>query len=121
MANKRDIKKQIHAICGELALNCIVTRDCVAGIDENAMNEVIVKIARLQSHALQNLSFNFDKTPSDFSDRAAYRKALAKYNKTAYKSFVDGFNKTIQEIVKEVNALLPASQRELNKQAANKK
>ncbi len=118
MANKRDIKKQIHTVCGELAMNCIVTRDCVGGIDEKAMDGIIVKIARLQSHALQNLSFSFDKTASDFTDRSAYNKAATKYHKAAYKSFIDEFNKSVQEIVNEVNALLPAAQRELNKQAA---
>lgn len=120
MANKRDIKKKIHAICSELALNCIIARDCMDTIDEEGIDNVIIKIAKLQSHALQNLSFSFDKTASDFSDRTEYNKAASKYHKAAYKSFVDEFNKSIQEIVKEINALIPESQRELNKQAAHK-
>ena len=120
MANKRDIKKQIHAICGELALNCIVTRDCIKGIDQSKMDDVIVKIARLQSHALQNLTFNFDKVRADFPGKAEYNKASHKYFKAAYKSFTSEFNKSIQEIVNDINALLPHAQKELNKEAAKK-
>ena len=84
------------------------------------MDDVIVKIARLQSHALQNLTFNFDKVRADFPGKAEYNKASHKYFKAAYKSFISEFNKSIQEIVNDINALLPPAQKELNKEAAKK-
>lgn len=120
MANKRDIKKQIHYVCGELALNCIFARDFIEGGDTDKLNQIIVDIACLQNHALDNLNFSFDKTPNDFESRAEYNKAAKKYYHLAYKSFVNEFNKKLKDIVKQMNELLSPEQRELNKKAAAK-
>lgn len=120
MANKRDIKKQIHYVCGELALNCIFARDFIEGGDKAKLNQIIVDIARLQSHALDNLNFCFDKQPGDFTSRAEYNKAAQKYYRLAYKSFVNEFNKKLKDIVKQMNEQLSPEQRELNKKAAAK-
>lgn len=117
MANKRDIKKQIHYVCGELALNCIFARDFIEGSDPNKLNQIIVDIARLQSHALDNLNFSFEKQPCDFTTRAEYNKASQKYYHLAYKSFVSEFNKKLKDIVKQMNEQLSPEQRELNKKA----
>lgn len=120
MANKRDIKKQIHYVCGELALNCIFARDFIEGGDSEKLNQIIVDIASLQSHALDNLNFSFDKTPKDFDNRSEYNKAAAKYYHKAYKSFANEFNKKLKDIVKQMNEQLSPEQRELNKKAAAK-
>ena len=103
MASKRNLKKQIRYICGEIAVECILARECVKDIDVAKMNEIVIKVADLQEKSVRNVSFAFDKVPHDFESRALYNKAAAKYFKNAYKVFYVEFNKHIQEIVKEMN------------------
>ena len=117
MANKRDLKKQIHYVCGELALTCIFTRDCIPGVDLAKVNDIIVKVASLQSNALKHLNFSFDKARKDFNNPADYNKAKSVYERKAYKSITDEFNSKMAEIVKELNAQLSPEQRELNKKS----
>lgn len=117
MANKRDLKKQIHYVCGELALTCIFTRDCIPGVNRKEIDDLIVEVATLQSNALEHLDFSFDKARKDFPNPADFNKAKAAYERKAYKSFTDEFNAKIAEIVKSLNTHLTAEQRELNKKA----
>lgn len=107
MANKRDLKKQIRYICGDIAVECMIAAETVKDIDIKAFAAVIDQIAELQTNALHNATFSFDKIPADFESRAAYNKAASAYYKKAYKSFNDDFNTQLQTIVKAMNNLLP--------------
>lgn len=118
MSSKRNLKKQITRICGALAYECIMAQQFVEGIDTEAMDRVIIAIAQLQDHALSRCSISFDKVPSDFSDRHAYNLARRAYFAEAFRNLHKEFNEKVGEIVKEMNALLPAAQREANKAAA---
>lgn len=117
MANKRQLKKQIKCICGDLAGECIVARDLIPGIDFKSMNEIIYKIAELQSSALARVTFSFDKTPKDFDSVQEYHAASKKYYASAYSKLRDDFNNGVQEIVKEMNSQLPEEQKDANKKA----
>lgn len=119
MANKRDLKKQIKYICGEVAVECILAREYMEGINADKMNDVVFEIAELQQKSLKNATFAFDKTPKDFDNGKEYNRAANAYFKNAYKVFYAEFNKHIQAIVKQMNELLPAAQREINKKIAN--
>lgn len=118
MANKRDLKKQIKYLCGEVALHCILTRECVEGTDAEALNQLVLRAADLQEKSVKNVTFSFDKTPSQFENRAQYNKAARDYFHQAYKKFQSEFNKHIQEIVDSLNKAIPESQREQNKKTA---
>ncbi len=118
MANKRSLKKQIRYICGEVAMQCILSREFVEGIDADKMNELVIKTAELQSNALANVTFAYDKMPHDFASRHDYNKSATAYFRAAYKKFYGEFNKNLQGILKELNEALPAEQREKNKQLA---
>lgn len=107
MANKRDLKKQIRLICGDLAAECSFAIEMINGIDKEKMVENIRKIATLQTETLAHVSFDFDKTPSDFENKAAYHKALYAYNDAAFKKLRDDFNAGVEAIVKDMNAALP--------------
>lgn len=120
MANKRILKKQIKYICGEVALQCILTREYVSGTNADNLNNLVIAAADLQEKSLKNASFSFDKTPKDFDNPADYRKAATAYYKQAYSVFHKEFNSHIQEILKQLNAEIPAEQREINKKAAAK-
>lgn len=118
MASKRNLKKEIRYICGDLALESILTAEYVPGANISKLNELVARIAILQEHALRNCGFAFDKAVRDFDSKADYRKALASYNAAAFKKFREDFNAQTAEIVKELNASIPQKQRELNKEIA---
>ena len=100
MANKRDLKKQISYICGDIATECLIAAEYVKGINKDEM---------------KNVSFAFDKVPGDFSSRNEYKKARAAYFKKAFAAHREKFNTRIQEIVKEMNAALPQEAKDANK------
>lgn len=121
MANKRNLKKQIRYICGSVAGECLIAREFINGIEPGKMNDVILHAAELQSSAIQKVSVAFDKTPRDFNSTREYHAAKRAYYAKAYAKLREEFNNSIQQIVKEMNGLLPAAQREANKQAAASK
>lgn len=118
MANKRNIKKEIKYICGDIAGECILAREFIEGIDAKKMNDIIIRIADLQTHALKNVSFSFDKSVKNFDSIKEYHKAKRQYNAQAYANFRENFNNSLSDIVKAMNGLLPNAQREENKKAA---
>lgn len=108
MANKRQLKKQIHYICGDIAAECAMALDAIPGIDVEKMAQNIRDIAQLQVTTLANISFSFDKTPSDFESRREYNLAHSAYNKAAFHRLRIEFNEALQAIVHNMNASLPA-------------
>ncbi len=117
MANKRDLKKEIKYVCGDLAAECLLAKNYVKGVDAKAMKEIITKIADLQISALNNVTFVFDKLPKDFESGAAYRKARAEYFKKAFSSLREKFYDKVNALVKEMNAALPQEVKDNNKKA----
>lgn len=120
MANKRQIKKQIHYASSALATQCIIAAETISNIDRTAMNEIILDIARLQATSLERCSFVFDKSMSEFETPQAYNKAKKAYNDEAFRMLIKDFNEKVGEILHKMNSLLPAEQREANKAAASK-
>ncbi len=107
MANKRNLKKQIRFICGDIAGECIMAKHLIPNVDKAKLDEIILKVAELQSTALARTNVSFDKTPGEFANGAAYRKAHRTYFAKAFKSLTDGFSAQVEEIVKEMNSALP--------------
>ncbi|MDE6628426.1 MAG: hypothetical protein K2K36_03550 [Muribaculaceae bacterium] len=120
MANKRNLKKQVKYVCGDIATDCLIAGNYVKGVDPAVMRELVGKLAGLQDLTLKNISFAFDKAPRDFETRNEYNKARAAYFKKAYTSLREKFNARIQEIIKEMNAALPQEVKDANKAEANK-
>lgn len=118
MANKRNLKKNIAYICSDIVGECIFAQQAFEGIDIEKMDEVIVKVALLQDAAIKKISVNYDKQEKDFkSNKSVYRKGRRAYFKAVEKAIAEFVNEGVEAIVKEMNALLPAAQREANKQA----
>lgn len=112
MANKRDLKKSIKYICSDLASECVFAIELMPNIDKTKMGEVINEIAKLQFSTIEHLTFSFDKSPKDFSDAKAYKKAKAEYFKKAYESIEKEFNEKVEIIVKSMNSALPSKKEE---------
>lgn len=121
MANKRDLKQMIRFVCGDIAGECIYAKACVEGIDDEKMDEIICKVALLQVKTTDRVSVCFDKNLKSFNnDKKAYNKARNQYYKACYSELKKEFKIALEEIVKEMNALLPQEVREANKAALNK-
>lgn len=118
MTNKRQLKKYFTNVCGALATECIMAAEYVDGIDVDAMDRIILQVAGLQDHAVSRVSIAFDKTPADFENGREYTAARHTYYAEAFKALIMEFEEAVAAIIKQMNALLPAAQREANKSAA---
>lgn len=115
MANKRDLKKVIRAVCGDIASECILARHFVPDIDTDKMMAIVIETADLQCNTLENVSFSFDKSERSFDNGHQYREERRKYFKKGYKKLRADFDMAVVEIVNKMNAALPEKQKELNK------
>lgn len=115
MANKRELKKEIKYVCGDLAAECLLAKNFVKGTDVKAMNEIILKVADLQVNALNATTFAFDKLPHDFENGRDYSKARSAYFKKAYASLREKFYDKVNLLVKEMNSAIPQEVKENNK------
>lgn len=107
MANKRNLKKQVRYICGDIAAECAFALEAIPGIDRDAMGKCLTDVAALQEGTLAKVTFDFDKTPGDFDNPAAYRRARQTYNNKAFTKLRIDFNERVEEIVSRMNAALP--------------
>lgn len=108
--NKRELKKSIHYTCGEVAAEAAFTIVMLEGSNVELLNQAIVDAARLQDSSLRKVSISFDRRPKDFENKAEYHKERRAYYKKAYAALTDNFNKDLLEIVKKMNAALPAKE-----------
>lgn len=115
MANKRDLKKEIQYVCGDIAAECLIAKNFVKGVDKEKLTEVIGKVADLQISAIDAVSFSFDKLPKDFENGAAYNKARYTYFRKAYTALREKFYTKVNDLVKEMNAAIPQEVKDNNK------
>ncbi|MDE6831484.1 MAG: hypothetical protein K2J07_01945, partial [Muribaculaceae bacterium] len=87
-------------VCGELAAECILAKTFIPGVDAEAMAKVVIEIAQLQENELKKASIAADKK--------------------AFHAINAEFNRSVSEIVKKMNSVLPAEQKELNKKLTKK-
>lgn len=113
MSNKRQLKKRIYSICGDLASDAIIASVLFKEVDRERINEIVNDIAELQGDAISKVSFSFDKAPRDFENRAEYRKARHKYYAAAYARLNKQFLDRAIEIVKLLNDVVPEDARKI--------
>lgn len=112
MANKRNLKKSIRQMCGDIATDALLAAVIFRkDVDRNKINEIINDVACLQEESLAKMSFSFDKTPRDFETVAEYRKARRKYFSAAYRKLYMDFITRAEKIVKELNSVVPEEAR----------
>ena len=119
MATKRQLKKFVRNSCGALAAEIILARAAFPQIDRKQVHDIVADIAALQADTLVKAGISFDKTPRDFADGHAYRKARSEYFATAYGRLMENFDSRIGEILKSMNAALPEQVREQFKEVAS--
>lgn len=112
MANKRQIKKRISHVCGDLAADIMIAYYYFDGVDRAKVESIVRDIAVLQEDSRAKVSFCFDKTLKDFGgDGSAYRKARHAYNKAAFARLREQFGEKALAIVKAMNETVPAEAR----------
>jgi ABC-type lipoprotein release transport system permease subunit len=116
MANKRQIKKHIRYVCGDIAAELLIARHIYNGFDDEKVNTIINNIAALQVESVKNVTFDFDKARRTFEHDGAYRKARRAYFHQAYGTLLADFNNSVAEIVKDMNEAMPQEVKEANKQ-----
>lgn len=120
MTNKRQLKKHIRYVCGELAVNLLIANANIRNFDTSKTSSIIENIAKLQESTIARVSFSFDKGAKDFDDRKEYHTARAKYFATAYAKLLEEFNKEVRNIVKEMNSAVPQEARDAIVKELNK-
>lgn len=116
--NKRQLKKQIHGLCGRLACDCVIaTMDMPCDVKDKTA-DLVVRVAHAQTAALSKVSVSFDKTPRDFANRHEYNVERRKYFKKALGALSSELNNEVISIVNEINEMLTPEQKEANKAKA---
>lgn len=105
MKSKRDLKKQIRYICGDLVGECMLIGELVAEEKQNEVGQLVIDIAVLQESTIDKVSFSFDKSQRDFANRHEYLKARSAYYRTAYSKLHEDFNERLRELVHRLNEL----------------
>lgn len=111
MANKRNLKKQVKYLCGDMASECILAIELAPNVNKEKMEDAIQQIAKLQFSTIGHATFSFDKSPRDFSSAKEYRHARKDYFKKAYSSIIKEFNTKVDDIIKMMNSALPADKK----------
>lgn len=107
MANKRQLKKMIKFVAGDIAGECLFTEATFEGVDTSKIPAIIVHLAEAQDNAIEKVSVCFDKIAKDFDSNKDYRTARKVFFKKCYGTLLQQFNSEIEEAVKEMNALRP--------------
>ena len=121
MANKRDLKKYIKIVCGDIVGECIFAKLYFDGADAEKMDNIIVRTAILQTTTIDKVSVSFDKNLKSFDgDAKAYKKAHKAYFKECYKQLHEQLNDEVNAIVAEMNRAISQEQKNANKDALSK-
>ena len=77
MASRKDLKKQINNICGELFADCVALKMCEQGNDEQ-LNEVMLEIWDLRREYVSRI-----RHTEKLSERVFYKKLRAEFSEKA--------------------------------------
>lgn len=112
MASKRQLKKRISYVCGDLASDVLLASHIFDGISRDKVRELVTEIASMQEDTRRKVTFSFDKTAKDFENRAEYNKARAQYFAKAFAQLRQEFTDRATAVVKQMNEAIPAEIRE---------
>lgn len=99
MANKRETKKNINYIAGELFTECLIQSLYVPGTDKAKADEVMGDILRFQDDYLRRVSQVKNVKPTE--PKNEYRKSVKKF----FKQLREEFNAKTDEFVEAIGKL----------------
>lgn len=105
MQSKRDFKKQIRYICGDLVGECLLLGEVCPDEKLDEVSQLIVELAVLQESTISKASIAFDKAVKEFPSRKEYNKARNAYFRTAFTALNKQFNEALQDCVHRMNVV----------------
>lgn len=112
MISKRNLKKQIKYICGNLVGECMMLDVILPEEKHDELAQLVVDTALLQEKTLAQCTFSFDKSARDFASVHAYNQAKSKYVREAFNTLHKQFNSRLAELVHELNRIAGRSKAE---------
>lgn len=103
MQSKRDLKKQVRYICGDLVGECLLIGEICPEEKLGELNQLIVDIAVLQEDTVSKANFSFDKSVRDFPSAHDFKKAKSAYYREAYATLHKQFNGALSDAVHRMN------------------
>ena len=121
MANKRDLKRFIRNVSGDVAGELVFAKNFIDGIDADEFENIVCEIAVLQVTSVDRVSVAFDRNLKSFDgNKNAYNKARRSYYKSCYGELKKEFQDALNGIISNMNALLPQYVKDANKAAMKK-
>lgn len=105
MQSKRDFKKQVRYICGDIVGELMIVSEICPEEKLDEVSQLIVDVAVIQEDTLANTNFSYDKRQADFDSKAAYRKARSVYFRQAFTTLHKQFNERLSEVVHKMNVI----------------
>lgn len=105
MQSKRDLKKQIRYICGDLVGECLIISEICPEEKRGEVNQLIIDLAILQETTIAHCNFSFDKVAKDFASAHDYKKARSAYYREAFRTLHKQFNIALSDAVHRMNAI----------------
>ena len=90
MASRRQLKKSVNYITGELFTECLVHRSFVPGTDQQKAEDLMINILNVQNEFLSRISHTEPGNVKGF-----YKKFNADFN-AKVNEIIDAFGKLIQ-------------------------
>lgn len=105
MQSKRDLKKQIRYICGDLVGECLLIGEVCPEEKLEDLNRLIIDLAVLQETTVSHTNFSYDKSPKDFPTLHDYKKARSAYYREAFTTLHKQFNTALSDCVHRMNEI----------------
>lgn len=105
MQSKRDLKKQIRYICGDIVGECLLISEICPEDKVEEINQLIVDLAILQETTIAHINFSFDKSVKDFPSAHEYNKAKSAYYRKAFTTLHKQFNASLADCVHRMNEI----------------
>lgn len=117
MANKRDFKKYVTAVCAAVSEDMMDAYYNVDGIDQNVVDDAVIDILKAGEIAIMLSNTKFDKTAKAFPN-GGYHAAKRSFNRGVYRKANKEFADAVNAAVKKFNAAVPAAVKAQNKTIA---
>ncbi len=103
MQSKRDLKKQIRYICGDLVGECLLIVEICPENRRQELDQLIIDLAVLQERTIARVNFSFDRSANEYDSKQAYEKARGQYYRAAFSKLHEQFNRDLADCVHRMN------------------
>lgn len=108
MANKREFKKQTHALTAAVVNDMMMTSFISDKVDKEAVDNAIIKLLAASEAAIVKVNVKFDKTLKAFDSEKEYKKAKRSFYKALYDKAGDEFVEKLKESMADFNSCFPS-------------